>query len=188
MRLVAGSIVAAVLIAGCSVPPAEELFATARESQKRAEAGLGSPPQIQDSLFLSAINAYEAVVEEYPEHPLSEVSLFTIAELHQNGTRRFSDAIGAFRRYAGIYPGTPKTAVSMFMIGFLFNNEIHNIDSAAAAYRAFLAAFPDHELASSARAELDNLGKSPEEIIARQLAAAKNDAEKGETKTSRGGK
>jgi TolA-binding protein len=166
-----------IAIAGCGKPTAEESFAAAEEAQKAAEAALGSSPEVQDSLFLLAIDTYEQILENDPEHPLAEIALFRIAELHNNGTRRFPDAIDAYRRFLVMYRGSPQAPVSLFMIGFLYNNELRQTDSAAAAYRQFLQEFGGHELAASARAELDNLGKSPEQIIEQQLASIK--AEEG---------
>jgi hypothetical protein len=58
----------------------------------------------------------------------------------------------------------------MFLIGYLYNNELHHLDSAAAAYRRFLEKYPNHEMALSAQFELDNLGKSPEELLPQQVA------------------
>ncbi|MDH4070469.1 MAG: tetratricopeptide repeat protein [Ignavibacteria bacterium] len=161
-------IVCAVL--GCGVPPAEETFSLAEEAQHKAESELGISAQIQDSLFMVAIGHYESLVADHPDHELAEPSLFRVAELHNNGTRRFQSAIDTYRRFLLQYPESPRAPVSLFMIGFLYNNELGDVESAGASYREFLERYPDHELAASASGELDNLGRSPEEIIARQTA------------------
>jgi TolA-binding protein len=166
-------VVVMLVVGGCSKPSAEESFLAGEQAQKEAEAGLGSSQHIQDSLFQRAIGFYEAVVEDHPEDERAEMALFRIAELHNNGTRRFMDAINAYERSRSAYPSSPMAPVSLFMIGFLYNNEIRQFDKAAACYREFLDRYPDHELAGSARAELENIGKSPEQIIEKQLAATK---------------
>ena len=53
----------------------------------------------------------------------------------------------------------------MFFIGFIYNNNLQMYDSARIAYQNFIAKFPNHELAASAKFEIDNLGKTPDEII-----------------------
>jgi outer membrane protein assembly factor BamD (BamD/ComL family) len=58
--------------------------------------------------------------------------------------------------------------VALFQIGFIYNNKLGNVDSARIAYEQFLAKFPQHELAPYAKFELDNLGKSPDTILAEQ--------------------
>ena len=168
------------ILAACAKPSAEESFAAAEEAQRQAESELGVSPTLQDSLFLAAISHYEEVVENAPDNPLAEAALFRIAELHNNGTRRFQDAIDAYRRFLVRYPASPQAPVSLFMIGFLYNNELSDLESARATYGEFLERYPDHELAASARGELDNLGKSPEEIIARQTAALKEKKQSSE--------
>jgi len=167
-----------ITLVGCSKPSAEESFSAAEKAQHEAEASFDVSGAFQDSLFNAAIELYERVVEDHPDNPLAELALFRKAELHNNGLRNFPDAIGTFRRYLAMYPNTPQAPVSLFMMGFLYANELRQLDSAAAVYRRFLASYPEHELSGSARAELDNLGKSPEEIIEKQLALVRESDEK----------
>ena len=51
------------------------------------------------------------------------------------------------------------------MLGFVQENYSGNLDEARRIYQLFLMEFPNHEMADDARASIDNLGKSPEEII-----------------------
>ena len=174
-------------LSGCSKKSAQEQFAAGEEAQRSAEASLNLPERIQDSLFTVAVTHYESVVEDFPEDSLAQVALFQIAQLHNNGTRDFPKAIDAYKRYCATYPTSPQTAVSLFMIAFLYNNELHQIDSASVAYRRFLDAYPNHELASSASAELDNLGKTPEQILEKHVATANSEPPEAKTgKPSKG--
>jgi outer membrane protein assembly factor BamD (BamD/ComL family) len=75
------------------------------------------------------------------------------------------EAIDAYGLYCREYPAGKQTPLAMFLIGYLYNNELHDIDSAASAYRRFLERYPDSEMATSARFELNTLGKSPEEAL-----------------------
>jgi len=178
---VLSALVLVFLLASCSRPSAEETFASAEQAQQMAESELGVSPRVQDSLFMSAIRHYETVAEDHPDDPLAETSLFRVAELHNNGTRRFQDAIDAYRRFLVRYPDSPQAPVSLFMIGFLYNNELGRIEDAGTTYREFLERYPNHELAPSARGELEHLGKSPEEIIATQTALQKSAAQSSES-------
>lgn len=180
--------IVACLLMACSKPTAEEYFAAAEAFQRTAEAELGSKQSVQDSLFNIAIFQFEELADEYPGHPLAQASLFRVAELHNNGTRDFPKSIAAYRRLGMTYSETPQAPLSLFMMGFLYNNELKNFDSAGAVYRRFIERFPEHELTSSARAELENLGKSPEEIIERQVALSKEIESGSEAQTSAGKK
>jgi outer membrane assembly lipoprotein YfiO len=162
-----------IVLTGCSKKSAEEMFAAGEEAQALAEEALGE--EAQDSLFRLAISNFNAVVEDYPDHPIAEPALFRVAELHSNGTRRFLEAIDTYRRFRAVYQNSPQAPVSLFMIGFLYNNELGQYEKAAAAYTEFLENYPDHELAPSASAELAFLGKSPEEIIEQQMADIKGE-------------
>jgi hypothetical protein len=59
------------------------------------------------------------------------------------------------------------------MAGFINANELKNFDEATSLYKQFLMEYPNNELASSAQAELDNMGLSPEEILQNNLANEK---------------
>ena len=56
------------------------------------------------------------------------------------------------------------------MAGFVQSNELHDYDGATETYNSFLKVFPDHELAASAKEELNNMGLTPEEILEKNLA------------------
>ena len=76
------------------------------------------------------------------------------------------------------------TPAALFLIGFVYNNHLHNLDSARIAYEQFLTQYPSHEMASSAKFELDNLGKSPEELFRTQLAEGEKDTTAAKQKPS----
>ncbi len=145
------SLTLAVVFARCSGPSPEEMYARADEAMKRQD-------------FPVALAEFEKVVEAHPESKQAELSLFGIATVY-NETREYASAIDAYKKYSALYPDAPQTPMAMFLVGYLYNNELHVLDSAAVAYRSFLARFPSHEMAPSAQFELNNLGKSPEELL-----------------------
>jgi TolA-binding protein len=51
------------------------------------------------------------------------------------------------------------------MLGFIYANELNNYEKAKIYYQKFLERYPNSELAISAKFELENLGRKPEEII-----------------------
>jgi hypothetical protein len=60
------------------------------------------------------------------------------------------------------------------MAGFVEANELQNYEAATETYNLFLKTFPDHELATSAKEELDNMGLTPEEILKKNIAREQN--------------
>ena len=59
------------------------------------------------------------------------------------------------------------------MCGYIQANELKDFDAATKTYKLFIEKFPDSEFAVSAKAELDNMGLAPEEILKKNLARDK---------------
>jgi outer membrane protein assembly factor BamD (BamD/ComL family) len=160
-------LLSAAAAAGCSKPSAEEYFARA-QAQAQAAATMAdtlrSPGAVREA-FQPAIGLFEDVIREYPHHPLAEAAIFEIANIQNANLHLPREAIEGYSLYCRQYPAGKQTPLAMFLIGYLYNNELHNADSAAAAYRRFLERYPDSEMATSARFELNNLGKTPEESL-----------------------
>jgi TolA-binding protein len=57
------------------------------------------------------------------------------------------------------YPTGKFTAQSIFLIGFIANNYTKDLEEARKYYQMFIDKYPDNELISSAKYELENLGK-----------------------------
>ena len=62
---------------------------------------------------------------------------------------------------------------ALFMAGFILANDIKDYDAAREVYNQFLDEYPESEMAISAKYELENLGKDPEEILQKNNSAKK---------------
>ena len=51
------------------------------------------------------------------------------------------------------------------MAGFVEANNLYNFSEATKTYQLFLDKYPTHQLALSAKEELNNMGRSPEDIL-----------------------
>jgi TolA-binding protein len=140
------------LIVGCSKTSPEEYTRLAQEAEHAKD-------------YAKAAALYTKLVQDHPGSPQSGIALFSIAQIHAEQTRDFPAAIGAYKQYLQQFPDGKDAPLCLFMAGYLYNNELRELDSAAHMFRQFLERFPDHELALSAKFELDNLGKSPEELL-----------------------
>jgi outer membrane protein assembly factor BamD (BamD/ComL family) len=163
------AVVALVLLTlvGCSKPTPEEAIQRAEQllAQARTAADTVSSPDQLPGVFAPGIEAMQSVADGYPGTPEAERALFSVAATYNNESQEFQKAIDAYQRYVNAYPGGEKAAVSMFLIGYIYNNQLGNVDSARAAYHRFLEKYPQHEMAISAQFELNNLGRSPEELL-----------------------
>jgi TolA-binding protein len=79
-----------------------------------------------------------------------------------------------FRSVYEKYPNSEQAPMGLFMAGFVEANELNDYDAATKTYNLFLETFPDHELATSAKEELDNMGLTPEEILKKNITREQN--------------
>lgn len=161
----------ALLCIGCSKPPPEETFKKAEDALKSGNVPL-------------AIESYAQVMSDHPGSLLAEQAAFRIAAAQHNEMRDYQAAIGSYQRYVEMYPDGEKAPTALFLTGFLYNNELHKLDSAAMAYRRFLEKYPQHEMAVSAQFELDNLGKSPDELLPKPQVAEQSPPKSSSKKTA----
>ena len=151
--IVVCALTAAALIVGCSRPTEDALWEQVRQTRARGS-------------FDSTIQAAQNLIREYPDGKKASAALFLLGDLHQNLKHDFPAAIAYYRSFAQKYPADSSAPVAMFIVGFIYNNNLQMYDSAKGAYESFMAKYPDHPLVASAKFELENLGKTPEEIIA----------------------
>lgn len=153
MKIMASFIIGfSLFLVGCAKLTEDELW------QKVEEARTGSN-------FDSTIQVCHMIVQEYPNGQKASAALYLLGETYQNGKHDYHTAISYYQAFVKKYPDLKATPLAMFIIGFIYNNNLQMIDSAKIAYQEFVAKFPSHELASSAKFELENLGKSPDEIV-----------------------
>jgi TolA-binding protein len=163
-------VAAAVMVGGCSRPSPEESFAKAEAAHRLARKTADSLAGKVDpkTLFAPVVKELSDLISEHPTSPLAERALFLRAAIRTNDTKEHELAVSDYRLYAERYPEGEKTPLALFLVGYIYNNELHNLDSAAAAYRLFLQKYPTNEMAMSAQFELNTLGKTPEELVARE--------------------
>jgi outer membrane protein assembly factor BamD (BamD/ComL family) len=62
------------------------------------------------------------------------------------------------------YPDGMFADRALFMVGYLNANHLKNLDKAREYYTKFIEKYPDHELVTAAKYELETLGKDPDEL------------------------
>ena len=120
----------------------------------------------------STILVCQTLLRQYPDGNKASAALFMLGDVAQNVKHDYPAAVNYYHAFVTKYPDLNSTPVAMFVIGFIYNNNLQMLDSARTAYLAFLQRFPNHDLAASAKFELDNLGKAPDDIIGRQKEVA----------------
>lgn len=96
----------------------------------------------------------------------SETDLYKQAEeMYQ--AQKFEEAVFTFDQMLTDYPDGILAPKAAFMMGYIYANELSQMEQAKKYYQHFLdkyGAQADSNLVSSARWELDNLGRSVDEL------------------------
>ncbi|MCH9030343.1 MAG: tetratricopeptide repeat protein [Bacteroidetes bacterium] len=124
-----------------------------------------------------AVLSYETLIKEYPDDVLAPEAAVRLATIYQNKlVKNISEnesllkSVELFKNIYEKYPGSEQAPMSLFMAGFVEANELHDYDAATITYNSFIKLFPNHELITSAKEELNNMGLTPEEILQKNIA------------------
>ena len=149
------------LVSGCS-PSKEKRAEQIRETEERlySPAATGFSRMSADTL----LSLYEDFISDYPEDTLVPGYLFKGATLAMN-IDEGAKAISFFEQYLKDYPEGPKAPLCYFFKAYVQENILKNLDQAKESYLQFLEKYPEHDFSDDARAALENLGKSPEQLI-----------------------
>jgi len=162
MRSVVYLVISTFIFIGCSKKSDQDYLKSAEENLKNNK--------VQE-----AISDYENFVGENPESEKAPEALTKLASIYQNKMLKglpekesLEKAVKIYRQVFDSYPQSTQAPTSLFMSAFILANELQKLHPAEMTYKLFLQKFPNHELANSAREELNNLGLSPEEILKRK--------------------
>lgn len=123
------------------------------------------------------VNEYIAFADEFPDDTLSPEYIFKAADICMNILNP-SKAVWFFDRIIREYPDYRKVPESMFLKAYVYDNNMQSYDLARKLYTEFIEKYPDNEFADDAKVSIQNLGKTPEQIIMEIEERAKAQQEK----------
>ena len=106
------------------------------------------------------------LIKYYPEHALAPQAQYLMGDIYMNDLMDFQNAINSYGKVSENFVGTNRAVEAQFMVGYIYANILDDIEQAVSTYQTFLEKFPDHELAPSVKFELENMGKSINDIPA----------------------
>ncbi len=140
------------LLIGCSGQDASDLMNQAADLQQEGKTS-------------EALAQYERVAKEFADSPEAPEAMFRGALIYVNEQKDPVKAATAYELVAEKYPDTEWGQKGLFAAAYTYANEIMNLERAREAYEKYLKRYPDGSMASTAQFELENLGKSPEELL-----------------------
>jgi TolA-binding protein len=150
------------------------LFGCAKKKQaveymKDAKAG------IEQKKIPETVKAYETLLSEFPDDSLAPEALYQLSTLYQNKVvpnikenESMEKAVSLFKSVFDKYPASKQAPVSLFMVGFIQANDLKQYKDASITYNLFLQKYPQNDMAPAAKDELNNMGLTPEQIIAKK--------------------
>lgn len=125
------------------------------------------------------IEMYVTFVNNNPEDPNCADYMFKAGELSM-GTEQYKRSIGFFEKVRANYPSYEKVVESMYLIGFIYDNYLNQKGMAETKYKELIEEYPRHEFTVEARAAINNLYLTDEELIERFETINKTPSEKAQ--------
>ncbi len=110
------------------------------------------------------LKMYIIYADQNQNDSLAPEFLFKASDISMN----ISDAkatIALFNRIMRNYPDYKNIPTIMFLKGFVYEDQLNDYANARKYYLEFLEKYPNSDFADDAVVSLNNLGKSPEELI-----------------------
>jgi len=127
--------------------------------------------------YSEAMKDYQKIIDEYSSSDNAAESYFAIAAMYHmyqipniSKEESLKKAVQYYEKLYEKFPDNEKSPKALFMAAYLKGNELNQLDGARKSYQTFLNKFPGNELAPQAKIELENLGKTPEEILQSRMA------------------
>lgn len=122
-----------------------------------------------DSAFSEALMSdikakYLAFVSAYPDDEASPMFLLKASQ-HAIVLNQAQEAIELLGKVIQQYPKSSFAEEALFLKALTYENNLNDLVQAKECYELFLKNYPKAELASEAAMAIENLGKSPEQII-----------------------
>ena len=163
MKIAGKCLMAVIMIMMLSCGPGkDELNADIQKLEKEVFAPNSFVPDKQKATELIAL--YEKYAEKFPKDSVSGLYLYKGGKMAMS-VNDGEKAISLFDKVTRLFPGVSVAPECVFLTAFVYENNLRNITKARDTYKDFLQKYPSHDLADDARLSLDNLGKTPEQIV-----------------------
>jgi len=110
------------------------------------------------------VQAYISYAESHKESPEAPDYLYSAADLSLN-IGKSKESLELYNRIIYQYPDYKKAPECLFLVGYIYENYFEQYGKAKEIYESFLKKYPNHDFADDAAISIENMGKSPEELI-----------------------
>lgn len=147
--------------------PAEKVSPPGTVERIRAqEDSLFARPGFDQRGALALLGVYKVFADSFPQDTMTPEYLFRAAGLSK-ALGQAAQGVTLYDRIIVNHPEWRKIASTYYMKAFTIDDGLNDTAAARIAYQQVIDRFPDHPFARDARAMIENLRYSDEELIAR---------------------
>lgn len=168
-----------ILLAACggSEPTADAKMLEARQRIRVQEDSLFEHAAFDQRSALAMIDVYKAYAAAYPLDSMAPEYLFRAAGMHKSNHQP-EQAIKLYDRITDNYQSWRRRVDVLYMKALTLDDDLDQDGEAKRIYEQVINEYPEHPFARDARAMIENLGLTNEELIAKFKAM--NAAEEAE--------
>ncbi len=108
---------------------------------------------------------YQKIIDESPDGDRTAEAMYLLAEISNNIEKQPLKAAALYEQIPDRFPKTEFAHKALYLAAFTYAEALQNLDKARPLYERYLKDYPDSSFAKSARIELDNLGRSADEVL-----------------------
>lgn len=148
------------VITSCKSPRDKDLSGI-----KKLETELSKETAKPDKAKLdNLLSLYIDFADKYPADSAAPLYLYRAINLSM-GMAEGETAMKLIDRSINQFPKSKRYPEIVFLKAYVYENMLNEYGKAMTIYRDFAVRFPDHELADDAVAAVQNMGKTPEELV-----------------------
>ncbi|MBN8697548.1 MAG: tetratricopeptide repeat protein [Bacteroidetes bacterium] len=111
-----------------------------------------------------AITSYSEFIEKFPDDSLTPDFLFKAGEV-ATANMQYKQAVGYYKGLTNRFPDYKYKEEAFYLQAHIWDNFLNNDDSARVIYEMVIQKFPTSHYAEDAKAAIQNLGKTDEQLI-----------------------
>lgn len=131
---------------------------------KKQESEMHKSMTLDPNVASVAVMAYDNFVTHFPNDSLTPDFLFKAAEI-STANQQYNQALTYYKTITTKYPNYKLVPESLYLQGYLLDNFLNEDAKAKVIYEEVIAKYPALSYASDAKAAINNLGKTDEELI-----------------------
>lgn len=158
------SIAVLIILAGITIQCSHDEKSRIKDLEKKIGSEKFTLDEKGMQLANELVKEYISYADTHKDSPEAPDYLYSAADLSLN-IGKSKEALDLYNQIIYKYPDYVKAPECLFLVGYIYENYFEQYGKAKEIYESFLKKYPNHEFADDAKISIENMGKSPEELI-----------------------